>query len=602
MENKNTIKNIILKFLCWCSGATYEVLKTCKKEEQNKYALYGCFVLITTAVSSISCGYFIYKQITQDLYLISLFTAIWAFFIFTADRYLISTVQLVPLNKSKISYTHYTPLKTLKNKNIHYGYLSLSLLVLAILGFIIGFFVYYQQFLISALLGVLLSILMLNISRYTSKEEIENEETIYCVDYKIMLPRMLLAFILAYFMAIPIKTKMFNEQIRDNIEIGLADTHKDKQEAIEHINKPLIKAQEDKVTALISDRCDHIQKEIDVLIKDINTDTKDINDERDKGGCGRICRDKKEDKVEKEGRKAEKDDKLIGCRQDVKKEKESIEIQTEIDKLDKEIDKVIQLNKDEIEDIKTGDKPLTIDVAYITLMKVAKNNSFIALLVFLISLILLTFETLPLLMKMMIKPGQYELKVHRNKLHTIESLKRQKETDRQRLEVHKQKLDYESNLINQTFVKMLDLQDEMIENMARSLKVSLDNQAEKIQDQVNEYDFETTIKTLHDTINDNIKVSSFKYDGSQELEDEKRPKISMSIVEAANSFFDLFKNLSDSDLFNLIFTLLNIVIATISAIVSNIALHEFSLLIAIIVATIVGSIMTFILFLFLYRK
>jgi len=88
-------KNIITKFLIFCSGADSEILKECPSIESNKYASIGIMVLVTGIFAFISGFYTLYSLFNQEYnisYVIGL-SLLWSLLVFSLDRYLVSSMR-----------------------------------------------------------------------------------------------------------------------------------------------------------------------------------------------------------------------------------------------------------------------------------------------------------------------------------------------------------------------------------------------------------------------------------------------------------------------------------------------------------------------------
>ena len=83
---------MIQKFFIFCSGADADILETCSKGEQNKYAGIGATVFFTAVMAFIACGYALYT-VFDNLWAAIFFGFIWGLLIFNLDRYIVSTIK-----------------------------------------------------------------------------------------------------------------------------------------------------------------------------------------------------------------------------------------------------------------------------------------------------------------------------------------------------------------------------------------------------------------------------------------------------------------------------------------------------------------------------
>lgn len=91
----------IKRLLLFCSGATVEILA--RKEciiEQNKYAGIGATILLTSVFACLSAAYALYT-IFRSLSISLFLSLLWALFIFTLDRYIVSSSRKLPSNGMK---------------------------------------------------------------------------------------------------------------------------------------------------------------------------------------------------------------------------------------------------------------------------------------------------------------------------------------------------------------------------------------------------------------------------------------------------------------------------------------------------------------------
>lgn len=79
-------------FFILCSGADSEILKTCSKGEQNKYAGIGATVFFTAVMAFIASSYALYT-VFDSVYAAIFFGFIWGLLIFNLDRFIVSTIK-----------------------------------------------------------------------------------------------------------------------------------------------------------------------------------------------------------------------------------------------------------------------------------------------------------------------------------------------------------------------------------------------------------------------------------------------------------------------------------------------------------------------------
>ncbi|WP_289644284.1 DUF4407 domain-containing protein [Maribacter aestuarii] len=79
-------------FFILCSGADSEILKTCSKGEQNKYAGIGATVFFTAVMAFIASSYALYT-VFDSIYAAVFFGFIWGLLIFNLDRFIVSTIK-----------------------------------------------------------------------------------------------------------------------------------------------------------------------------------------------------------------------------------------------------------------------------------------------------------------------------------------------------------------------------------------------------------------------------------------------------------------------------------------------------------------------------
>ncbi|PKA97652.1 uncharacterized protein DUF4407 [Flavobacteriaceae bacterium MAR_2009_75] len=83
---------MLQRFFILCSGADTDILKTCSKGEQNKYAGIGATVFFTAVMAFIACSYALYT-VFDNMYSAILFGIIWGLLIFNLDRFIVSTIK-----------------------------------------------------------------------------------------------------------------------------------------------------------------------------------------------------------------------------------------------------------------------------------------------------------------------------------------------------------------------------------------------------------------------------------------------------------------------------------------------------------------------------
>tara|TARA_R110000737_G_scaffold290324_1_gene296886 strand:- start:267 stop:1370 length:1104 start_codon:yes stop_codon:yes gene_type:complete len=83
---------MIQDFFILCSGADAELLKTCSKGEQNKYAGIGATVFFTAVMAFIASSYALFT-VFDNVYTAILFGLIWGLLIFNLDRFIVSTIK-----------------------------------------------------------------------------------------------------------------------------------------------------------------------------------------------------------------------------------------------------------------------------------------------------------------------------------------------------------------------------------------------------------------------------------------------------------------------------------------------------------------------------
>ncbi|MCF8273685.1 MAG: DUF4407 domain-containing protein [Flavobacteriaceae bacterium] len=83
---------MLKQFFIICSGADTDILESCSKGEQNKYAGIGATVFFTAVMAFIAASYALYT-VFDNLYSSVFFGLIWGFLIFNLDRFIVSTIK-----------------------------------------------------------------------------------------------------------------------------------------------------------------------------------------------------------------------------------------------------------------------------------------------------------------------------------------------------------------------------------------------------------------------------------------------------------------------------------------------------------------------------
>lgn len=83
---------MLQNFFILCSGADSEILKTCSRGEQNKYAGIGATVFFTAVMAFIASSYALYT-VFDSVYAAAFFGFIWGLLIFNLDRFIVSTIK-----------------------------------------------------------------------------------------------------------------------------------------------------------------------------------------------------------------------------------------------------------------------------------------------------------------------------------------------------------------------------------------------------------------------------------------------------------------------------------------------------------------------------
>ncbi len=84
-----------------CSGADTDILKTCSKGEQNKYAGIGATVFFTAVMAFIASAYALFT-VFDNIYTSIFFGLIWGLLIFNLDRFIVSTIKKSDSFKSEL--------------------------------------------------------------------------------------------------------------------------------------------------------------------------------------------------------------------------------------------------------------------------------------------------------------------------------------------------------------------------------------------------------------------------------------------------------------------------------------------------------------------
>lgn len=83
---------MLQQFFILCSGADTELLNTCSKGEQNKYAGIGATVFFTAVMAFIASSYALFT-VFDNVYTAVFFGLIWGLLIFNLDRFIVSTIK-----------------------------------------------------------------------------------------------------------------------------------------------------------------------------------------------------------------------------------------------------------------------------------------------------------------------------------------------------------------------------------------------------------------------------------------------------------------------------------------------------------------------------
>ena len=83
---------MLKQFFIICSGSDTDILESCSKGEQNKYAGIGATVFFTAVMAFIAASYALYT-VFDHLFIAISFGLIWGLLIFNLDRYIVSTIK-----------------------------------------------------------------------------------------------------------------------------------------------------------------------------------------------------------------------------------------------------------------------------------------------------------------------------------------------------------------------------------------------------------------------------------------------------------------------------------------------------------------------------
>ena len=92
---------MLQQFFMLCSGADTDILKTCSKGEQNKYAGIGATVFFTAVMAFIASAYALFT-VFDNIYSSIFFGLIWGLLIFNLDRFIVSTIKKSDSFKSEL--------------------------------------------------------------------------------------------------------------------------------------------------------------------------------------------------------------------------------------------------------------------------------------------------------------------------------------------------------------------------------------------------------------------------------------------------------------------------------------------------------------------
>lgn len=93
---------MIKRFFWMCSGADTDILETCPKAEQIKYAGIGGTVFFTAVMAFIAASYSLFT-VFDNVYTAIFFGVIWGLLIFNLDRFIVSTIKKSGNKKSEFT-------------------------------------------------------------------------------------------------------------------------------------------------------------------------------------------------------------------------------------------------------------------------------------------------------------------------------------------------------------------------------------------------------------------------------------------------------------------------------------------------------------------
>lgn len=104
LTENNLEITLIKKFLIFSSGANLSIIKYCSKEagpkEANKFASIGATILLTAILASLSGGY-AFNFVFDNFYFSTIFGILWGVVIFNLDRYIVMSLR--KSNSEKLS-------------------------------------------------------------------------------------------------------------------------------------------------------------------------------------------------------------------------------------------------------------------------------------------------------------------------------------------------------------------------------------------------------------------------------------------------------------------------------------------------------------------
>ena len=83
---------MLKRFFIICSGSDTDILDTCNKGEQNKYAGIGATVFFTAVMALIAASYGLFT-VFENWWASIAFGVVWALLIFNLDRFIVSTIK-----------------------------------------------------------------------------------------------------------------------------------------------------------------------------------------------------------------------------------------------------------------------------------------------------------------------------------------------------------------------------------------------------------------------------------------------------------------------------------------------------------------------------